>query len=133
MAVRSFQPHLSSPSPLDQPPPLLRVLDRLNNAARVLQHLLNLTAPLHELVLDLLAQRLALQAALVQQHTRDLRRAHARQQEVDAGEEEVARLDDEAPARPDRARGRQGGVLRERELRGGAREVGGASEDETPL
>lgn len=45
----------------------------------------------------------------------------------------VLGLDDHAPARPDGAGGREGGVLREGEGLGWAPEVGDAGEDEGPL
>ena len=63
----------------------------------------------------------------------DLGGADEEETEVDGGEEEVAGLDDEAPARPDGARGHEGQVLRDAELRCWAREVGGAGEDDAPL
>lgn len=57
--------------------------------------------------------------------------------ELKEGEEadvqEVARLDDEAPAGPDHAGSGEGEVLREGELVGGTVEVGDAGEDESPL
>lgn len=63
----------------------------------------------------------------------DLDDADDAEEEVDGGEQVVLGLDDEAPARPDEAGGGQGAVLLQRELLGGATEVGDAGEDEGPL
>lgn len=63
----------------------------------------------------------------------DLDDADDAEEEVDGGEQVVLGLDDEAPARPDEARGRQGAVLLQGELLGRATEVGDAGEDEGPL
>ncbi len=45
----------------------------------------------------------------------------------------ILRFDNEAPSRPYRARGRQGEVLRKREIFGWSAEVGDAGEDDCPL
>jgi hypothetical protein len=47
--------------------------------------------------------------------------------------QDVSGLDDQAPSGPDEARAGQGKVLGEGELLGGAREVGDAGDDESPL
>ena len=47
--------------------------------------------------------------------------------------QDVLGLDDQSPPGPDRARGRQGGILRQGELLGRARKVGDASDDDGPL
>ena len=89
------------------------------------------------LVLDSLdrlsSHTVALLAALPHQDPCDLRAAYTEQKEVDRGEEEVAGLDHEAPARPDQTCRDEGAVLREGEGGGWTGEVGGAGEDESPL
>lgn len=72
-------------------------------------------------------------AAAPGQDAGDLDDADDAEEEVDGGEQVVLGLDDEAPARPDEAGGRQGAVLLQRELLGRAAEVGDAGEDEGPL
>ena len=120
------------------PPPepfpfLLRVRHTLQRRLRILHNLLQSLRVLLELLLRLLRLAVPLQSTLVAKYSGHLGCADAEEQEVDGGEEEVAGLDDEAPAGPDQACGHKSGILREGELVGGAGEVGGAREDETPL
>lgn len=70
---------------------------------------------------------------VVNDNARDLDDADDTKEEVDGGEQVVLGLDDEAPAGPNEARGRQRGVLRQRELLGRAGKVGDTGEDEGPL
>lgn len=63
----------------------------------------------------------------------DLDEADDAEEEVDGGEEVVLGLDDQAPSGPDEAGAGQGKVLSERELLDGARKVGDAGDDESPL
>ena len=86
-----------------------------------------------DLVLDLLHDALVLQALAVHEDAGALDDADDAEEEVDGGEEVVLGGDDEAPARPDQAGGRQGAVLLQGEVLGGAGEVGHAGEDEGPL
>ena len=99
---------------------------------------LDLLSHLSEILLHLLAFSLGLalgigQTATVHQHPRGLGGARQEQEEVDGGEEDVLRTDDEAPAGPDEAGGHEGGVCVERKLGGGACEVRGTGDDETPF
>lgn len=93
---------------------------------------LDLLLDLLHLVLNLLGSRL-LHGRVVEEDARALRHADETEEEVDGGQEVVLGLDDEAPAGPDDAGGRQGGVLREGELLGGAGKVGDTGEDKSPL
>lgn len=100
--------------------PLLSALDSL------LGLLLDLT--------DSLGDGLVLLLAAAPEHDAgDLDDADYAEEEVDGGKQVVLGLDNEAPARPDEAGGRQGAVLLQRELLGRATEVGDAGEDEGPL
>ena len=89
------------------------------------------------LVLDLsdgISNALVLLLAVAPHHDAgDLDDADDAEEEVDGCEQVVLGLDDEAPAGPDEARGRQGAVLLQRELLGRAGEVGDTGEDEGPL
>lgn len=98
--------------------------------SRALDLLLNLL----DLVLNLVHDgRLVVLGRVVEEDARALRDADEAEEEVDGGQEVVLGLDDEAPAGPDEARGRQGAVLGEGEFLGGAGKVGDSGEDERPL
>lgn len=95
--------------------------------------LLSALDSLLDLVLGLLNHSLVLLAAAPHHDAGDLDDSDDAEEEVDGGEQVVLGLDDEAPARPDEARSRQGAVLLQRELLGRATEVRDAGEDEGPL
>lgn len=89
-----------------------------------------------DLVLNLFHDRLVrlgLLGRVVNGDARALGDADKTEEEVDGGQEVVLGLDNQTPAGPDEARGRQGGVLRQGELFGGTGKVGDAGEDERPL
>jgi hypothetical protein len=134
--TRGVRPYITFPprsSNTSLPSPLLGVGNALERSLGILNDLLNSADVLVGLLLGGLESRVVLLAGVVEEDAGGLGGADAEEQEVDGGEEEVARLDDEAPASPDQAGGRQGGVLGEREVLCGTGEVGGAGEDETPL
>lgn len=113
--------------------PLLGVGDALEGSLGVLDDLLNGAGVLAGLLLGGIDNGLVLLAGVVHQDASGLGGADAEEQEVDRSEEQVARLDDEAPAGPDQASRGQGGVLRQREVFGRTGEVGGAGENKSPL
>ena len=113
--------------------PLLGVGDALERGLGVLDNLLNSADVLVGLLLGSLDSSVVLLVGVVNEDAGGLGSADAEEQEVDGGEEQVARLDDEAPASPDQTGGGQGGVLGEGEVLCGTGEVGGTGEDETPL
>jgi hypothetical protein len=127
----TFPPHTSKK--LHSQDPLLGVGDALERSLGVLDNLLNSADVLVGLLLGGLESRIVLLAGVVEENAGGLGGTDAEEQEVDGGEEQVARLDDEAPASPDQTGGGQGGVLGEGEVLCGTGEVGGAGEDETPL
>jgi hypothetical protein len=143
------QSERTQPRPIERPPiynkslhpaqnlphqnPLLRVSNALKRSLRVLDNLLHSADVLAALLLSSLEGRLVLDAGVVHENARGLGGADAEEEEVDRSQEQVAGLDDEAPASPDQAGGGQSGVLREREVLCGTGEIGGAGEDETPL
>lgn len=84
-------------------------------------------------ILDHFTCRLALDATLPVQDTRDLHHTDAAEEEVDGGEQVVLWLDDETPAGPDGTGGGQGGILCEGELLRWAVEVGDTCDNKSPL
>jgi hypothetical protein len=133
----NFRPYITFSSSLlkqlHSQNPLLGVGDALERSLGVLDNLLNSADVLVGLLLGGLESRVVLLAGVVEENAGGLGGTDAEEQEVDGGEEQVARLDDEAPASPDQTGGGQGGVLGEGEVLCGTGEVGGAGEDETPL
>jgi hypothetical protein len=118
---------------LPLPNHLLRVSNALKRSLRVLNNLLHSADVLAALLLSSLKSGLVLDAGVVHENASSLGGADAEEEEVDRSQEQVAGLDDEAPASPDQAGGSQSGVLREGEVLCGTGEIGGAGEDETPL
>jgi hypothetical protein len=118
---------------------VLRILDNTHSPFAITvatAPLLSALDSLLDAVLDLddgVSDGLVLLAAAPHHDAGDLDDADDTEEEVDGGEEVVLGLDDEAPAGPDEAGGRQGAVLLQGELLGGAGEVGDAGEDEGPL
>lgn len=126
----TFPPQL--PNSVD-PNSLLGVGDALERSLGSLNDLLNGTGVLLGLALSGVKGGLVLLAGVVEEDTSGLGGANAEEEEVDGGEEQVARLDDEAPTSPDQTSGSKSSVLGERKVLCGTSKVGGTGEDETPL
>jgi hypothetical protein len=93
--------------------PLLGVGNALERSLGVLDNPLNGAGILAGLVLGRVNGVLVLLAGVVHEDASGLGGTDAEEQEVDRSEEQVAGLDDEAPASPDQTGGCQGSVLGE--------------------
>jgi len=83
--------------------------------------------------LDLFSKWLVLDRLSVEHDASHLGAADDEEEEVHGSQEDVPRLNDEAPSGPDGACGHESGILSQREGFSRTSEIGDTSEDETPL